>query len=272
MNEQEILAILDAPPTGPPLPPPDPPDPHARPKHACGTCNRKRWWKKPEGKWICGLCHPNPNGDSAADLPVPPPPPPLDVDLSDNITAPPDSPDDPQAQAEVWNAFAAHMADRNGPVNAAQWSRWWSWHRQVSVPDADGRNDYDIMATKARQGWAHYLDIAPSDPLMVPGTRLAIHCKFSMSGPTMPWLKELPERNKGRGNCYTLTVPCRGWCKDVRRQASVILVGWSGAEELASQGVERIEGEGERAREVYGLPADSLHTPDELKAIVEKYR
>ena len=269
MTPEEILAILEAPST--PSPPAPPPDPDARPEHACMVCSRNRWWQKPCRRWTCGICHPRPTGDSGADEPVLSPAPDLEVDLG-TVTARDMWPTDSEEAAETWGALVAHRDQRPVPANAARWSRWWPRHIQMEVPLLPGRNDFDIMGAKARHAWAHYLDMPASIPLTIPGTTLTIHTKYGMVGPTMPWLKELPERNKGKGHCYTLTIPCRGWCKNQRRQSSVILVGWLGAEELASNGSTRIEGEGERAREVYGVPADDLHAPDALKTIVDRYR
>lgn len=38
------------PPATPPMPP--------RPARHCHTCRARRWWQRPDGGWVCGVCHP----------------------------------------------------------------------------------------------------------------------------------------------------------------------------------------------------------------------
>jgi hypothetical protein len=27
---------------------------------ACSNCKQQRWWQRPDGGWVCGVCHPDP--------------------------------------------------------------------------------------------------------------------------------------------------------------------------------------------------------------------
>ena len=40
-----------------------------RPTKPCHICGSDNWWWRPDGSWVCGRCHPNPNLDAS---PVPP--------------------------------------------------------------------------------------------------------------------------------------------------------------------------------------------------------
>jgi hypothetical protein len=37
------------------------------PPECCYTCGRSKFWQRPDGCWVCGICHPNP-ADNASDL------------------------------------------------------------------------------------------------------------------------------------------------------------------------------------------------------------
>jgi len=39
-----------------------------RPIKPCHICGSNNWWQRPDGGWVCGRCHPNPNLDAS---PVP---------------------------------------------------------------------------------------------------------------------------------------------------------------------------------------------------------
>src|SRR5258708_7162347 len=30
------------------------------PDQACAVCRLKMWWQRPDGGWVCGICHPDP--------------------------------------------------------------------------------------------------------------------------------------------------------------------------------------------------------------------
>jgi hypothetical protein len=33
---------------------------------ACSNCKRSDWWQRPDGGWVCGVCHPDPQKLRAA--------------------------------------------------------------------------------------------------------------------------------------------------------------------------------------------------------------
>ncbi len=35
-----------------------------KPTKPCYVCGSNDWWQRPDGGWLCGRCHPNPNPDS----------------------------------------------------------------------------------------------------------------------------------------------------------------------------------------------------------------
>ncbi|GAJ22288.1 unnamed protein product, partial [marine sediment metagenome] len=35
-----------------------------RPTKPCYVCGSNTWWLTPDGRWLCGKCHPNPNPDA----------------------------------------------------------------------------------------------------------------------------------------------------------------------------------------------------------------
>jgi hypothetical protein len=41
-----------------------------KPTKPCYTCGSDTWWLTPDGRWLCGKCHPNPNPDSIPKLPA----------------------------------------------------------------------------------------------------------------------------------------------------------------------------------------------------------
>jgi len=41
-----------------------------RPTKPCHICGADEWWLTPDGRWLCGRCHPNPNPDVAPTVAV----------------------------------------------------------------------------------------------------------------------------------------------------------------------------------------------------------
>ncbi len=44
--------------------PSDPPPGHVRaprPTRRCYSCRTLTWWQRPDGGWVCGVCHPRPS-------------------------------------------------------------------------------------------------------------------------------------------------------------------------------------------------------------------
>lgn len=37
-----------------------------QPARACHNCGRQAWWQRPDGEWVCGVCHPDPREPVAA--------------------------------------------------------------------------------------------------------------------------------------------------------------------------------------------------------------
>ncbi len=52
-----------------------------RPTKPCWVCGSNAWWLTPDGRWLCGKCHPNPNPESS------PGPPPAEEKYSSEILA-----------------------------------------------------------------------------------------------------------------------------------------------------------------------------------------
>lgn len=40
-----------------------------KPTKPCYVCGTNDWWQRPDGGWLCGRCHPNPNPGSSPTLP-----------------------------------------------------------------------------------------------------------------------------------------------------------------------------------------------------------
>lgn len=241
----------------------------APPKIRCFACRTYSWYHKDIGGWICRVCHP-----LAGQSKQPPPPELAEVSLKlqwQDRPAAAVTIEDGEEAAEVAGAFACYQEHRRRPYNAAEWAQWWPQRQTVEVdPALRGKDDFDTLELKAYHAWASYLQVAPTAPLAIPGTQLRVHIRYLMSGPTMPWLNA--KNIEGPGNAYALTIPGKGWCKNLNELASVMLVGWIPAEELQDQARTYTKGEGEKAVERYGVPADELQPPQRLQEIVKDVR